>query len=231
MKALCLKLGSITAFMVLLSGVAFAKGPGLRHVTLDGPGIGHPVRVEEHYPDVLGILLDDAIGMHLFGSASRKDIARHRAPIADLGPRFQLSYHMGGKPVEIDFYPYADEGPLAYASRGQSVPVPIGQTGEDYEFPVRAGWYDYRPAIGDLLQEEGLPTENEIDDGAASASVLMVATLFMSLTAALVGLRHRWRCWEARDLVYSAFGLGTNGTPPPVSNPTQTEPEQQISGA
>ena len=193
MKALCLRLVSITAFVVLLSGVAVAKGPGVRHVTLDGPGIGRPIHVEKRYPDVLGILLDDAIGMHLFGSASRSDIARDRAQRADLGPRFQLSYNLTwGRPVEIDFYPYADGAPVAYASPGQSAPVPVGHTGEDYEFPVRAGWYDYRPALVDLLQEEGLPSENEIHDGAGSASVLMVAALFMSLTAALVGL-HRWR--------------------------------------
>jgi hypothetical protein len=205
MKALCLKLVSITAFVVLLPGVAFAKGPGLRHVTLDGPGIGHVIHLEEHYPDVLGILLDDAIGMHLFGSASRSDIARNRAPTANLGPRFQLGYHMvWGKPVGIDFYPYTDGGPVAYASPRQSVPVPIGHTGEDYEFPVHAGWYDYKPALVDLLQEEGLPTENEIDDGAGSASILIVAAVIMSLTAALAGLRHRWRhegkmLDEARD--------------------------------
>jgi hypothetical protein len=194
MKTLFLRLVSITAFVVLLPGVAFAKGPGLRHTTLDGPGIRHPIHLEEHYPDVLGILLDDAIGMHLFGSPSKSDIARDRAPTADLGPRYQLGYHMvWGKPVEIDFYPYADGGPVAYASPRQSVPVPIGHTGEDHEFPVHAGWYDYKPALVDLLQEEGLPTENEIDDGAGSPSILFVAALIMSLTAALARLRHRWR--------------------------------------
>lgn len=199
MKARFPKLVSITAFVVLLPGVAFAKGPGLRHVTLDGPGVDQPIHIEkEHYPDVLGILLDDAIGTHLFGSESRTNTARDRPRRADLGPRFQLSYHMTwGRPVQIDFYPYTGEGPVAYASPGQSVSVPIGHSGQDHEFPVHAGWYDYRPALVDLLHEEGLPTEEEIDDGAGSASSLMVAVLVMGLTAALVGLRHRRRQRDA----------------------------------
>jgi hypothetical protein len=199
MKARFPKLVSITAFVVLLPGVAFAKGPGLRHVTLDGPGIGEPIHVEKrHYPDVLGILLDDAIGTLLFGSETRANIARDRALREDLGPRFRLSYHMTwGRPVQIDFYPYTDEGPVAYASPGQSVSVPIGRSGQDHEFPVHAGWYDYRPALVDLLHDEGLSTEDEIDDGTGSASFLIVAVLVMGLTAALVGLRHRSRQRDA----------------------------------
>ena len=191
MKALFLKVVSLAALWLLLPGVAFAKGPGLQHVTLDGPGIGHPIRIEKHFP----YLLDDAIFMHLFGSKSTRDVARERPRRTDLGPRFRLDYHMTwGQPVEIDFYPYTDQGPVAYAAPGQAVPIPIGNSEEDFDFPVHAGWYDYRPAMVDLLQEGGLPTEAEIVDGARGlASVAAIVVLAMALPVAVVGLSRRWR--------------------------------------
>ena len=194
MKTLFLKVVSITAFWLLLSGVALAKGPGLKHVILDGPGIGRPIQIEKRYP----YLLDDAISIHLFGSPSRRDVARERPQRTDLGPRFQLSYHMTwGKPVEIHLYPYTDRGPVAYAGPGQSVPIPIGYSGQDHEFPVHAGWYDYRPALVDLLQESGLPTEGEIDGGAwGVASVFAIVALVIGPTMAVVALRF---CWRQRD--------------------------------
>jgi hypothetical protein len=195
MKAPFLKVVSIAAFWLLLPGVAFAKGPGLQHVTLDGPGIGHPIQIEKRYP----YLLDDAISLHLFGSTSTRNVARERPRRTDLGPRFQLTYHMTwGKPVEIDLYPYTDQGPVAYAAPGQAVPIPIGYSGEDYEFPVHAGWYDYRPALVDLLQESGLPTKGEIDGGAwGLASFLVVAALVIGPAVAVVALSGRRRHRDA----------------------------------
>ena len=50
MKALSLNLGLISVSIVLLSGVASAKGPGLDHVTLNGPGIGEPVTNRRSLP-------------------------------------------------------------------------------------------------------------------------------------------------------------------------------------
>ncbi len=162
MRALSLRLGLITMMLFVLPGAASAKGPGLDHVVLDGPGIGDPIEVEKHYP----YLLDDAVFMHVFGSATSRDIGRDRPGTLDLGPRFQLNYHMTfGEVIEIDFYPYSDKGPVAYAPSGQSVPVPVGNSQEDAEFPVHSGWYDYRPGMITLLQKQGLPTTDELDRG------------------------------------------------------------------
>lgn len=188
MKALSLKLGLISVSIMLLPGVASGKGPGLDHVTLDGPGIDEPLLIDEHYP----YLLDDAIGMHIFGSTTRADIARERPNRAHLGPRFQLSYHMTfGEPIEIAFYPYANQAPVAHARSGQSAIVPVGRSREDVEFPVHPGWYDYRTAMMDLLQEEGLPTADEIDQGFPVTKVSLLAGV--SLVAALVLAAATWR--------------------------------------
>ena len=188
MKALSLKLGLISVSIVLLAGVASAKGPGLDHVTLDGPGIGDPLQIEEHYP----YLLDDAIGMHIFGSSTRVNIARERPHRDRLGPRFQLRYHMTfGEPIEIVLYPYADQAPVAHARSGQAAIVPVGRSREDVKFPVHPGWYDYRPAMVDLLQEEGLPTEDEIDQGFPMTTVFILAGV--SLVAALALTVATWR--------------------------------------
>jgi hypothetical protein len=56
MKALSLNLGLISVSIVLFPSVASAKGPGLDHVTLNGPGVGEPLQIEEHYPYYLGAL-------------------------------------------------------------------------------------------------------------------------------------------------------------------------------
>ena len=188
MKALSLKLGLISVSIVLLPGGASAKGPGLDHVTLDGPGIDEPLLIDEHYP----YLLDDAIGMHIFGSTTRANIAREGPNRAHLGPRFQLRYHMTfGEPIAIAFYPYAHQAPLAYARSGQAAIVPIGRSREDVKFPVHPGWYDYRPAMVDLLQEEGLPTADEIDQGFPVTTVFILAGV--SLVAALALAATTWR--------------------------------------
>jgi hypothetical protein len=188
MKALSLKLGLISVSIVLLPSVASAKGPGLDHVTLDGPGIGEPLQIEKHYP----YLLDDAIGMHIFGSAARANTVREQPNRAHLGPRFQLRYQMTfGEPIEIAFYPYADQAPVAYARSGQAAIVPVGRSREDVEFPVHPGWYDYRPAMVDLLQEEGLPTADEIDQGFQVTTMFILAGA--SLMAALALAATTWR--------------------------------------
>ena len=180
MKALSLKLGLISVSIMLLPGVASAKGPGLDYVSLDGPGIGDPLQIEEHYP----YLLNDAIGMHIFGSTTRANIARGGSNRAHLGPRFQLRYHMTfGEPIEIAFYPYADQAPVAYARSGQAAIVPVGRSREDVKFPLHPGWYDYRPTMVDLLQGEGLPTADEIDQGFPVTTVFILAGV--SLVAAL----------------------------------------------
>jgi hypothetical protein len=188
MKAPFLKLGLISVSIVLLPGLASAKGPGLDHVTLDGPGIDEPLLIEEQYP----YLLDDAIGMHIFGSTTRTNTAREGPNRAHLGPQFQLRYHMiFGEPIEIAFYPYADQAPVAYARSGQAAIVPVGRSRDDVKFPVHPGWYDYRPAMVDLLQEEGLPTADEIDQSFPVTTVFTLAGA--SLVAALAFAATTWR--------------------------------------
>ena len=202
MKALGLKLGlSTLLLLLLLPGVASAKGPGLDYVTLDGPGIGDPIHVEKHYP----YLLDDAIFMHVFGSATRRDIRREQPNAGDLGPRFELTYYTAfAEPIKVDFYPYADRGPVAHTDSGQSVPVPVGRTGENAEFPVHPGWYDYRPGMVDLLQEEGLPTADELNQG-TPGSVFFLTGVTLVLCLAFVGLRGRRR--QSDPLVASQAGV------------------------
>lgn len=201
MKALSVKLGLISVSVVLLPGMASAKGPGLDHVTLDGPGIGEPLHVEKHYP----YLLDDAIFMHIFGSATREDISREQPNRAHLGPRFQLRYYMAfGEPIEVDFYPYADPAPVAHAQSGQAAIVPIGHSREDVRFPVHPGWYDYRPAMVDLLQEEGLPTADEIAQEPPATMVFVLGGVALGTT--LVFIATTWRR-QRRTAIITTTGL------------------------
>ena len=56
-----------------------------------------------------------------------------------------------------------------------------------WSFP---GWYDYRPAMVDLLQEEGLPTADEIDQGFPAALFILAG---VSLVVALAFAATAWR--------------------------------------
>jgi hypothetical protein len=186
-------LGAVLAAM-LAAPHAFAKGPGLEHATLDGPGIGKPIRIEKHYP----YLLDDAVFMHLFGSKSRRDVGRDEPRAGDLGPRFQLRYAMGfGEWVEVALYPYSDRGPVAYVPPGQSVAVPVGRSDEAVDFPVHPGWYDYKPALVELLQSHGMPHEDETDDNSAM-QVLPLAALGLLLAIVAAARRRGLRTSSSR---------------------------------
>ena len=187
MKARSALVAVVAVLGVLVVPPVFAKGPGLEHATLEGPGIAKPIRIEKHYP----YLLDDAVFMHLFGSRSSRDIGRNEPRAGDLGPRFRFRYAMGfGERVEVELYPYSDRGPVAYAPPGQSVAVPVGRSDEAVRFPVHPGWYDYKPALVELLQSHGMPEEDEIDDDPALQVLPVVAVgLLLAGTTWLVRRR------------------------------------------
>ena len=112
-----------------------------------------------------------------------------------------------GEPIEVDFYPYADQAPVAHARSGQAAIVPIGRSREDVKFPVHPGWYDYRPAIVDLLQEEGLPTADEIDQDVPATMGFVLAGV--ALGTALAFTATTWRRRRHPAIV-----------PRPVKNPS-----------
>jgi hypothetical protein len=148
----------LVVWFLVVPTTALAKGPGLEYTVLDGPGIGEPIRLEERYPHQL----DEAVLTTVFGSRHDADVGRSQPERGGLGPRNELRFHMTfGKPVVIDLYPHAEGGPVAYASPGQAVVVPSGYSGRNAEFDVHPGWYDYRPGLVALLQEKGLPREDE----------------------------------------------------------------------
>lgn len=188
MKA-TLRLGLIAALLPLLAGSASAKGSGLDHAILDGPGMDGPVRIEKHFP----YLLDDAIFTHLYGSYSNEDAGRSEPHRSFLGPQFQLTYVMSsGKRVEVNFYPFAEGRPVAYAGPGQSVPVRT-DSGEQRKVPVTSGWFDYKPGIVDLLQEDGLPTPQKITSETRSTEVWPMLLAGVLLVIALGSWYHLQR--------------------------------------
>ena len=187
MKARGVLISVVAVVGLLVVPPAFAKGPGLEHATLGGPGIDEPILIRPRYP----YLLHDAVFMHLFGSAHKRDVGRGEPRAGDLGPPFWLRYAMGfGESVEVDLYPYSDRGPIAYVGPGQSVAVPVGRSDEAVEFPVHPGWYDYKPALVELLQSHGMPEEHEID-GAPALQVLPLAVVGVLLAIA-AAMRRRW---------------------------------------
>jgi hypothetical protein len=179
----------LVGLFVLVPATVLAKGPGLDHAELDGPGIGEPIRLQERYPH----RLDEAVLTAVFGSRHDADVGRPQSERRELGPRYELSFHMTfGKPVVVDLYPHAEGGPVAYAVPGQVVVVPSGHSGKNAEFDVHPRWYDYRPGLVELLEEQGLPRRDEFQTKSMPASYLLPLGAGAAAIAVLGGLT-LWR--------------------------------------
>jgi hypothetical protein len=174
---------------LLLPSVAHAKGPGLDHATLEGPGIPEAIHLPNRYP----YLLNDAAMSHLFTRPQSAGFSRGR-PVAvdELGPRYELTYRLGfGSTLVVDLYPYAARGAIAYVAPGQFASVPVGNSDAEVRFPAAPGWLAYRPRLIRWLQREGLPEgEPSRRSGALLTGALAGAVGFLGL---FVALRRRRR--------------------------------------
>jgi hypothetical protein len=162
-RRLCF-IGVLTgALLVALPGFGRAKGPGLDHAVLKGPGIEGPLRLTDHHP----YMLNRSVLSLAFGSSRDRDISRDAPPSDDaLGPRYRIAYHMAaGRPILVDLYPYAAGGPLAFAPAGQALAVGIGHSDKEQRFEVNPGWYDFPPRLVSQLRDQGLPSEAAARDG------------------------------------------------------------------
>ena len=182
---------------------AQAKGPGLDHTSLGGPGIEVPIRLANRYP----YLLNEAAMGHLFEAARSSRFHSIRpVPVAELGPRYDLAYHFAfGDPLEVDLYPYASGGPLGYVAPGQFAAVPVGISGTDVRFRAKPGWWRYRPRLIEYLQKEGLPQRAKAAASSIQWPAWWVSVVLLLALAAATGiqLRRRFRSDGAPRAVMS----------------------------
>ena len=164
--------------------MAVAKGPGLDHAVLEGPGIDQQITLTDRYP----YMLNETVLSLAFGSSRDSDISRDHPPSNALGPRYELVFHMAaGEPITVDLYPYAEAGPWAYAPAGPAIGVGVGNTDRETLFSVNPGWYELRPRLVSELRDQGLPSE-----GAALGTGWRVPGWILVLALLVLGAR-LWR--------------------------------------
>lgn len=155
-RSLC-SLGVLAgALLLAIPGMAAAKGPGLDHAVLEGPGIDQRITLRDRFPYMLN---ETVLGL-AFGSSRDRDTSRDHPLGNALGPRYELVFHMAaGEPITVDLYPYAEAGPWAYAPAGQAIGVGVGNTDRETKFRVNPGWYELPPRLVSVLRDQGLPSE------------------------------------------------------------------------
>lgn len=124
------------ALVLVMPGIpAAAKGPD--SATISGSGIG---TVKLTWSRADHVSLNTLIQVTRFFEGPNVDAWEPDPPAGDLGPRFDVTYHVyDGKPIHQDLYPFADAGPAVHMSSGQSM----------YDIPMPSGWL----AAGDRLTQ------------------------------------------------------------------------------
>jgi hypothetical protein len=170
---------SVILLLIPFARIAMAKGPGLDHAVLEGPGIDRPISLTDRYP----YLLNRTVLTLAFGSPRDRNIGREQPLSDDLGPRYHLAYYMvAGAPIVVDLYPYAAGGPLALASAGQAIAVGVGHRDHEQRFEVNSGWYDFPPGLISGLRDQGLPSR-----AAAPGNGLRLPLWLLALVAPILG--------------------------------------------
>lgn len=202
----------VLALALALAPPALAKGP--LEASLEGPGLEAPLQfggwtdpgaTEDPGRAPLGRLAE-AAGFFpaSFGQSTVGPILAKR-PKGDLGPRYTLTYGLGGpegdeERIVQDVYPYARPHPVTYMAPGQ----PFYET-----MRTRGGWFvatsPNAPPLDYILRDAGLPRHPPAEFNPATVPWTLVEWSALGaslLLGALVGvLLVRRRGGERRDLV------------------------------
>jgi hypothetical protein len=137
MKLRILVVAAVVVGVALVPATAWAKGA--REVTITGPGIHGPVRLENTAdgPEVVDVnRLAEATGLFdaAFGAAPTR--MTDTRPRGKLGPRYRAVYgFLVGQdevvPIRQDLYPFAAAGFVSHTPRGQQL----------FQQTVQSGWY------------------------------------------------------------------------------------------
>lgn len=169
-----------------LAPAAYAKGPTA--VTIEGPGLAEPVRVESYETSgqlpSISTVMEQTGGTVLFGSGTRLEADR---PAVELGPRFTVKYLMDIDVVLTqELYPFAAGGPYTF--------TPAGQKSIFVESEMDSGWFRGPEQLTSTLLALGA-TRAEADVAAQPVTAAAVSEstntgwwLGGSLTAALLVL-------------------------------------------
>jgi hypothetical protein len=195
-------LGGLLIAAVLVPG-SVAKGP--LKATIEGPGLETPIvfggwsesgATEEGRFPLMPLVESSNFFPAAFGSYNARPVARVARPKSDLGPRYIVTYDLGGSEgatslIVQDVYPYANPNAVTYMAPGQPFYDSMETFGGWFAAPAAA-----RP-LKDVLVEAGLPRSPPTgSDGSpfpwtvAGAALAMGALLAFG-AAAVVLIRRR----------------------------------------
>jgi hypothetical protein len=142
------------AVMLLLAGVAAAKGPST--ASISGPGLDHAITIQGYgeggNSSPLAILVDQG-GFFAQVFEQTPSPTSRRKPSTRLGPRYDVIYTMPGGPsgdatLHQDLYPYAANGTASYMAANQTFWG--GQK-------TPGGWFRGAVQLQTMLVKAGLP--------------------------------------------------------------------------
>ena len=186
----------VSSIVVLTASPVLAKGPS--QAELEGPGLTSPLLLRPTSQRTIGQALATMVqesgffdGLYGTGPDSRTT----RPPNSKLGPRFTVTYTLGGpagdSTIVQNLYPYAAPGPVTHIPPDQPFWI---------DHKTAGGWHVAGAELKHMLIEVGLPRTsltikeetNENNGGAHEPTVIYaaVASLFI-LSAVVKGRRLR----------------------------------------
>jgi hypothetical protein len=124
MKLRILVAAAIIIGVALVPAAAWAKGA--KDVTITGPGLDHPVHLDDSAgPTTVQVnRLAQATGLFDAAFGTTPSSMRRTRPAGKLGPRYRAVYELYAEPgsdvhVHQDLYPFAAAGFVSHTARGQ----------------------------------------------------------------------------------------------------------------
>lgn len=132
-----------TVGIVVAMSAEAAAAKGAQVVTITGPGLERPIRLDNLH-DQPGVAapndLGNATGALLFAAGEANTAIVAQRPAGPLGPRYRVTYRVlvganRTKPLRQDVYPFAQAGFVVHTPPGQRV----------FAKEARSGWYVAAP--------------------------------------------------------------------------------------
>ncbi len=156
--------GLVAIATVVVAGPASAK-VDIAKASIAGPGIEQTLRIEA--PDTYGLWDSGIDAEGGLDDARAESVEELGLTVADLGPRYLVTYRFGIGRAMQELYPYAKGGPVAYTLPDQE----LGRRSNTPDFlrnlPIVSGWYQSDRVFFHYLVDHGLPETNPVPSLAA----------------------------------------------------------------
>jgi hypothetical protein len=180
------------SIVVLAASPVLATGPS--QAVIKGPGLQSPVSLRAPGEPTIGPALATMVQESgFFAALHGADAAwRHQSPEGKLGPRYVVTYTLGGsddsRSIVQYVYPYASAGPVTYMPPGQRTWANDKTTG---------GWHRADASLKEMLIGVGLPqtppiTRKETSGNKSATDAPTVTYFAVAILIILCAVVTRW---------------------------------------